>query len=651
MELITSPQVYNICFDLASLMLLLVTFIINASEKTVDNAQKRIFTLILIDTAAMNISGLLHAVWIGSDAFRADISYSTICVVSILERMFIYIVAYLSTRYVLAIFRVQLKGILGHLILLVPLLYSLFFLSTGFDGESCFYYIDELGNLKYIYPQGSSTYFSVILYFIFAAYLCIKYVRSLSSEKKMALLMYYLLTLLGIPIRVISGSGAVFEFSFSIAILFCVYTFQNPSEFIDALANAGTRNALNLEMSSRLIQKKVFSVFGVIIDRLDIFTGCESLESTSRFLGQLTEFFEGISPDHRVYFTDENTFMILVPDADSDDPVIDTLADQVRSRFRENWNLNGKEVRLFFSVFAIGFPDDMESLDKFSEVKGIIQKTCLHYRGIIRIGDLNLKYVEHDKRIDSLVRRALDDGFLEVYYQPIYNCKTGKYSSCEALLRMKDPNLGFISPAVFMPVAERNGCVIDIDNFVLKSVCEMLTQTDAIDMGLEYVEVNLSVVDCIQTDLADNIIAVLKKYDVPPEQINLEITETFEEGVSSVMYENMRKLRDYGVSFSMDDLGTGYSNLSRIATLPMDIFKIDKSIVQQAFEDNRAYMVMKGMMNIIKSLGKESVAEGVETEVQAKQIIRIGCDHIQGFFYARPMPKERFLEFLRDSMI
>ncbi len=297
-----------------------------------------------------------------------------------------------------------------------------------------------------------------------------------------------------------------------------------------------------------------------------------------------------------------------------------------------------------------GFPDEIDSLDKFNEVRGVINKAILrHNKDVLRVSDLNLKHVEHDKKIDSIVKRALDDGLLEVYYQPIYNPGKGRFVSCEALLRLRDPHLGFISPAVFMPVAERNGKVIEIDAFVLDSVCKMLSESDATAHGLEYVEVNLSVVDCIQANLAENILRTLNRYGISPDQINFEVTETFSEGITSAMEENIERLMEKGIKFSMDDFGTGYSNIARIASLPVNLFKLDKSIVQSAFESETSYMVMINMVKIIKALGKEIVAEGVETEEQAKQIIRVGCDNIQGFFYARPMPKDSFLEFLRNN--
>jgi EAL domain-containing protein (putative c-di-GMP-specific phosphodiesterase class I) len=297
----------------------------------------------------------------------------------------------------------------------------------------------------------------------------------------------------------------------------------------------------------------------------------------------------------------------------------------------------------------LGFPTEVDSLERFNEIWNVMQKAFLrHNRDVLRLSDLNLKYVEHDKKIDGIVKRALEDGLLDVYYQPIYSPADGKYTSCEALVRLKDPKLGFISPAVFMPVAERNGSVLEIDRYVLDRVCEMISSSQIMDYGIEYVEVNLSIVDCIQTNFAENILGTLEKYNVDPKLINLEITETWEKNITDVMDMNLGRLLKSGITFSMDDFGTGYSNLARIAMLPLKLFKLDKSIVQSVFDSETSYMVMLNMIRIIKSLGKEIVAEGVETAEQAKQIIRLGCDHVQGFFYARPMSKESFIEFIKE---
>ena len=646
MDLLANPKSYNIAFSVASLLLVAVTLVIDRSEEAHNNRQKQIFGMIIFDAAILCTAGFLHNIWVFDSNFHELVDPEMNIVFVLVEKICAYMIAYLSMLYVMAIFRIETNTLLKKAVIFLPAMYSVVVFLSGLFSDYYFYFSEE-GELEYNYPQGASVNLCLFLFFLFAAYLYIKYLRSLSSEKAVSLIIFYFMMLAGIPIRILTKSSSIFEFSVSLSLLLCVYTFQNPSEFADRLSGAGTKNALDFAINTRLLQKKVFTVFGIAVDRLDVITGGESLESVSELLSQITAYLKQLCPEGNVYYTDDGNYLMIFPESEPDDPIINKTAEMIKKRFKEAWTMKEQEIRLFQSPYAIGFPDEIESVEKFNEVREIIKKAILrHNKDVLRIGDLNLKHVEHNKKIDSIVKRALDDGLLEVYYQPIYNPGKKKFTSCEALLRLRDPQLGFISPAVFMPVAEQNGTVIDIDSFVLSSVCRMLATTDTLKLGIEYVEVNLSVVDCIQTNLVANVIKTLEKNGIGPEKINLEITETFEEGITAVMDENIAKLRDYGISFSMDDFGTGYSNLARISSLPVEIFKLDKSIIQSAFESETAYMVMINLIKIIKSMNKYIVAEGVETEEQAKQIIRLGCDYIQGFFYARPMPLDRFLEFL-----
>ncbi|MBO6241856.1 MAG: EAL domain-containing protein [Butyrivibrio sp.] len=648
MNLLTNPQNYEICFTICSLMVLFVTVFVHATEEHYYSRQNDIFGGLVFNAILMNVLGLVHKVWIQSDFVRNSISYQAVCVLGMLEKACIYVMPLLSMLYCMAIFHIEPSTIWKKAILFLPTVYSLMVVFSVIFTDY-FYYFDQNADTKYRYFQGATVNVNVWLYLVFAAYLIFRYLKTLSSEKTIALVIYFFLMAAGIPIRILTKSSSIFEFSVSIALLLCVYTFQNPGEFVDRTSGAGTKKALDFTISTYLLQKKSFTILGIYIDKLDVILSEETAETASELLRQIADYLRKMCTDGSLFYSSDSTFALVIPNVRPEDVIIEKTTDQIKKRFKDSWNLRNTEIKLFQSPCAIGFPDEVDSLERFNEVRTVMKKALLrHNRDVLRIADLNLKYVEHDKKIDGIVKRALEDGLLDVYYQPIYSPSEGKYTSCEALVRLKDPKLGFISPAAFMPVAEKNGTVLDIDRFVLDSVCEMISTTGITDYGVEYVEVNLSIVDCIQANMADNVLNTLKKYNVQAKNINLEITETWEKDITEVMDTNIGRLIRAGISFSMDDFGTGYSNLSRIALLPLKLFKLDKSIVQSAFESETSYMVMINLIKIIKSLGKEIVAEGVETAEQAGQVIRLGCDHIQGFFYARPMTKEHFIEFIKE---
>ena len=224
MRVLINPQSYDIVFSVASLVLIVVTFFIHMSEDNYYNKQRYIFGGVILVGFMINLMALIHNFYLESDSFKRFLGYEGNTYVVILERAFIYVMPYVSTKYVMSIFQIEPDNVVRKLALVLPMIYAIFFFASVLFTDFFFSFTEE-GKIKYHYPQGATVNFSVILYFIFALYLLIKYTRTLSSEKATAIWIYYFLMLSGIPIRIITKSSAIFEFSVSIALLLCVYTF------------------------------------------------------------------------------------------------------------------------------------------------------------------------------------------------------------------------------------------------------------------------------------------------------------------------------------------------------------------------------------------------------------------------------------------
>lgn len=252
------------------------------------------------------------------------------------------------------------------------------------------------------------------------------------------------------------------------------------------------------------------------------------------------------------------------------------------------------------------------------------------------------------QEVERALRDALKKGSFEVVYQPIYSTTHKRFLSAEALLRLKDDKLGNIGPDEFIPIAEQSGMIIAIGRFVLENTCRFIQEKQLGKIGIEYIEVNLSIVECLQDDLVERILDTLKRYQVQTSQINFEITETAPETLPEDILNNIRRLSDNGIRFSLDDYGTGYSNIGRILTTPLDIIKLDRCIIQAYFADRTldASIILKETIRMLKKLNKSIVAEGVETEEQALSLTAMECDFIQGYYYSRPLPMPAFLEFI-----
>ena len=228
--------------------------------------------------------------------------------------------------------------------------------------------------------------------------------------------------------------------------------------------------------------------------------------------------------------------------------------------------------------------------------------------------------------------------------------RKGSFSSAEALIRLWDEHLGYIPPDEFIPMAEQNGMIIEIGEIVFRQVCAFIQNHNLDSLGIDYIEVNLSFVQCMQENLAQQLVSIMKEYNVAPNRINFEITETAGSVKADTLRRNMDKLIEIGSAFSMDDYGTGFSTADYLAHLPLQIVKIDKSILWSAMEKPEAFIILRHTVEMLKDLRKKIIVEGVETQEMVDILTKMHCDYLQGYLYSKPLPEEDYIAFLRKYL-
>ncbi|MBQ7164549.1 MAG: EAL domain-containing protein [Clostridia bacterium] len=302
-----------------------------------------------------------------------------------------------------------------------------------------------------------------------------------------------------------------------------------------------------------------------------------------------------------------------------------------------------------FQFAILPFPDLGTDLNRMREtVNLIIHQSHKHTETIYTVTADELVKNDRELLVLNAVRRALNEGTLQVYYQPILESRTGRFVSAEALIRLNDKDLGFISPDEFIPIAEQNGLIVAVGEFVFDSVCSFWCKNNLADLGVSFIEVNLSALQCIQQNLSSRLVKIMKKHGIDTHSVNLEITETAATANRTVMLSNMRSLIGEGASFSLDDYGTGYSNIDYLISLPIDIVKIDKSILWKAMDNENSKTILIHTLKMVHDLGMKTVAEGVETQAMVDLLSSAGCDYYQGFLFSRPLPADEYLQFLKN---
>lgn len=254
-----------------------------------------------------------------------------------------------------------------------------------------------------------------------------------------------------------------------------------------------------------------------------------------------------------------------------------------------------------------------------------------------------------ESRIADEIKNALIEDKVLVYLQPIYSIATGKFETAEALVRMCDRDGRIISPGVFIPVAEKSGQIVKLGERIFEKVCHFISTSDLRGAGVSYIEVNLSVVQCEREELADSLIDIIKKYNISSDQLNFEITESGSIKARIPFLTNINKLQSHGATFSLDDFGKGESNLMYLIDMPVSIVKMDYDLTKSYYENEKAHDVVNSVVALAHSMGMKIVAEGIETKEEFDVFRGAGVDYIQGYYFARPMPEEEYLHFVRTK--
>lgn len=252
-------------------------------------------------------------------------------------------------------------------------------------------------------------------------------------------------------------------------------------------------------------------------------------------------------------------------------------------------------------------------------------------------------------RIETGLRRALENNELRVYFQPIVSLSTGKVTSAEALVRWQDPVLGMVPPIQFIGIAEETGLILPIGNWVLQQACLQAKAWQDQGLGTIPVAVNLSARQFNSPVLDASIQAALDAAQCPPELLQLEITESMVIANANLALETMHRIRAMGVHLSIDDFGTGYSSLSYLKRFPVSKLKIDRSFVNDIHKDANDRAIVDAIMTLAHKMGLRTVAEGVETAEQLQYLKAQGCDECQGYFFAKPCPAPEFENYLRNQ--
>ncbi|MGB3295552.1 MAG: GGDEF domain-containing response regulator [Phormidesmis sp.] len=344
-----------------------------------------------------------------------------------------------------------------------------------------------------------------------------------------------------------------------------------------------------------------------------------------------------------------NQFAVVLPDLTYPQQARE-IANEVIDALSRPFSLPGQEVFVTTSIgvtFALHQSEDVYALLRqanaaLDHAKRQKSNYCQTYRS-------DMPLVLSDQiTMETWLRYALERNEFEVHYQSQLNLSTGKIEGCEALIRWRHPERGYISPATFIPLTEETGLVVPIGQWVLETACEQARHWRSLNLGLRYMSVNISSVQFNQSNLIEVVKNTLAVSGLAPSELELEVTETALMQDAEMAISILAELKALGVRIAIDDFGTGYSSLSYLKHLPINTLKIDNCFVRGAAYDLKNQAILQSTIELAHRLGLTVVAEGVESRAERVLLEQYHCDYLQGFWVGRPMPSTAFESSLRD---
>ena len=434
-------------------------------------------------------------------------------------------------------------------------------------------------------------------------------------------------------------------------VLYIYLCFENPKRYADEETDTLNRAAFHIMVPEMLARKKPFWLVCFTVDDNEQISKSMGHDQMKVILRTAVERLRVVIPKSKFFHSRSNTLAVFLSSTDELEALLKKAGS---SSFEVEYGSGTFNPQYHITVLQC--PKYAATSDEiYDTLDHVLSHHHKHENGkVLYIDDETIKDKSYRKNVLAVLTKAVQNKAFNVVFQPIYSAEDGRFASAEALVRLQDcGDLGFISPEIFIPMAEEQGMIADIGNIVFEKVCCFAAENRLWEKGIHYIEVNLSGMQSVDPSLPGQLSEVMEKYGIEPKFINLEITETASIDGGELLDLNMKRLRSLGCHFSMDDFGTGYSNLAQMAKVHFELVKLDKSLIWPAFGEcpDEPMVILNSCITMILQLGAHIVAEGVETKEQADFLIRHGVNYLQGYYFSKPVPGEVFLEKLSTGAV
>lgn len=391
--------------------------------------------------------------------------------------------------------------------------------------------------------------------------------------------------------------------------------------------------------------KEDFSIIKFDIDKFEYINEIYGYGCGDKILQEVEDTLSNLINDDEIYIRNyDDNFLLLLHETNREEII--KKIDYISQKFKHIVDENGHKINIHFVFGIYIIEENTDEIEKMIDKANVAQKIAkLGYNTlepyIFYNSKIKNKIIE-EKKMESIMYYALGNNEFKVYLQGKKDLNNLEFSGAEALVRWDSSELGFISPIDFIPLFEKNGFIVEIDFYVFEEVCKNIRKWIDDGIDVKVTSINQSKRQLENDDYVFRLESIIKKYNIPPELIELEITETVVTSDVNNLIRVIDKLHKIGFKISIDDFGSGYSSLNMLKQINADVLKIDREFLNEANQSEKSKIIIKHVIKMAKELNMETITEGVENSYQEKFLRDIGCDMAQGYLYSKPMPIMEF---------
>lgn len=634
---------WNLSFDYTAVFGYMIVYLWTLNEKRIPTRSYRVFRMLLATSFSAALLEILATMLVRS---IDTTGYPLFFTVLSLQTLFINFVPLFFLYYVLLLahydleksqFRLVYRFILAVEIVIVVL--------NPLLGDFAFAYVND----RYrVMPAGIAIYLIDAAALAYSVYIMIRYHKNFLFIKPIPLAFIFVCGVVSCVGQVVFNVPLLNLMVMTVNMTLYHYQ-QNSSMVTDGVTGLFNRQFMGEYIRNLYYDGRPFGVIMVSMDDFKFINKTYGVTSGDQLLRQVGLSLERMKVPKTVFrFGSDQFCVVLSKKTDA----LGQTAERIQSLFHEPWcSDSSADIMLSASICCMECPRDAATYRELVEVIDYStgEAKRLKKGQVTDISEIDLDKVKREKAIEKAVRHAMERDSFMVYYQPIYSVEKKGYHSAEALVRLEDEELGWISPEDFIPIAEKNGLIVELGESILTKVCRFISENRLWETTIEFIEVNLSPLQLLQVNFAERAKKIMDEYGVRPEQINFEITETAAINSMPTLMGNISKLVDYGISFSLDDYGSGYANINYINNMAFSIIKIDKEMLWESFKNAKAKVTLEYSIAMLNALKLCIVAEGVETAEMRDKLIEFGCHYLQGWYFSKAVSGEEFIKLVNEA--